>query len=115
MKFLFLDSIECFTLSITNAWCLFLAPDVVDTIGLLLRRETCGRDSCDAGVMSLGSKSAAGHQTGLLQGYLLDQSLLALSYVANDVPSKLSVIELGGLWQIVLLDLSYAANDMPLS
>ncbi|KAE8700628.1 hypothetical protein F3Y22_tig00110556pilonHSYRG00449 [Hibiscus syriacus] len=42
-------------------------------------------------------------------------TLLALSYVVNDMPSKLSVIELGGLWQIALLDLSYAANDVPWS
>ncbi|KAE8689337.1 Ribosomal protein L12-A [Hibiscus syriacus] len=42
-------------------------------------------------------------------------TLLALSYSANDVPLKLSVIELEGLWQIALLALSYAANDAPLS
>ncbi|KAE8704123.1 Metal transporter Nramp2 [Hibiscus syriacus] len=47
-------------------------------------------------------------------GLLLDLktwiTILALIYDVNDVPLKLSVIELEGLWQIALLDLSYAAE-----
>ncbi|KAE8666340.1 VAMP727 protein [Hibiscus syriacus] len=64
-------------------------------------------------IVFLDLSYAAGKQFFVTKAWLTQITLLALSYAVNDVPSKLSVIELGGLLQIALLDLSYTANDVP--